>query len=81
MSIRRMIVVLADEDTVEKCAGACHIKAHEIRDAGGDKELAAYLEGSAHTVQTIFKNEYIKDHNTFLSHVLAHYSLEVNENV
>lgn len=79
MSIRRVIVIEADEDTIESCAGICKIKAHDILDAGGDKELAAYLKGTAATVLTIFHKEYIKDANTFLSHMLALYSLEVND--
>lgn len=79
MSIRRVIVVVADEDTVESCAGICKIKAHEIIETGGDKDLAWYLKGTAETVPAIFCKEYTKDANTFLSHMLARYTLEVND--
>lgn len=78
MSIRRKVVIEASEDTLESCAGLFHIKAVGLWESGGDKELAAFLEGAASAVLTIYKNEYIKDADTFLSHVLAHYTLEVS---
>lgn len=79
MSIRRKVVIEASEDTLESCAGLCHIKAVGLWETGGDKELAAFLEGVAVGLLGIYKNEYIKDADALLSWALAHYSLEVND--
>lgn len=79
MSIRRKVVIEASEDTLESCAGLCHIKAVGLFETDGDRELAAFLEGAAAALLVAYKNEYIKDADGFLSRLLAHYTLEVND--
>lgn len=77
MSMYRRDAIEAPPEDWESFAGACHIKAVGLWETEGDKELAAFLEGAATAVLVIYRSEKIKDAETFLTRVLAHYTLEV----